>query len=322
MKKTVVKEGPLVLIWRLILSELSFAVIFYILSFLENYEMFYRSTSLGTFLRYDIFLMIMFSLFQIFAILVLFVYWYFSYFEITQNEISKVKGILRRTKKSYLLEHLRSIEVHQSILEKKMIHASIAIQFDDGKKLHMRNLSRFEEARDALEIALHSKKHNRSIGEMLKLPEGQELEFKETLRFDVLKSTVNKDIEKAVIKTIAGFLNSKGGTLLIGVKDNGEVAGLFPDFGTLKKQNRDGFENYFGILLKEFFGGKVMGKVIIRFEEKDGLDVCVVNVLSASAPVFVKSEGKEEFFVRSGNSTHPLSMSEAESYIRQRFGHY
>lgn len=322
MKKTVVKEGPLVLIGRLIGAEITLAVVFYSISFLANYEVFYRSIAIGRFLRYDIFLMLMFSLLQIFIIIALFAYWYFSYFEITQSEVAKVKGILRRTRKSYLLEHLRSIEVHQNILEKKMAHASIVLQFEGGKKLRLRNLGRFEEARDALNFSLHSRKKSFSLADFLSKGEDEHLEFKETLRFDVNKNLVSKDLEKASVKTVAGFLNGNGGVLLIGVNDKGEVSGLLRDYQTLRKPGRDGFMNYLTVILKDAFGSKALGRVNILFEKKDNQDVCVVNVMGAEGPVFLKSEGREEFFVRSGNGTHPLSMSEAESYIRQRFGNY
>jgi predicted HTH transcriptional regulator len=59
------------------------------------------------------------------------------------------------------------------------------------------------------------------------------LEFKSSLRWGVPEGGVNKTLEKVIVKTIAGFLNSKdGGTLLIGVADNGTILGLEGDYGS------------------------------------------------------------------------------------------
>ncbi len=320
MKKTVVKEGPLVLIWRLIYAEISMTLLFYGVSYLANYEEFYRSIGILKLIRYDIFLIITFSLIQILIILTLFIYWYFAYFEITDSEVAKVKGIINRNRKTYLLDHLRSIDIDQGIFERKMSHATITLHFEGNKDVKMRNVGRFEEANEALSISLSSKKKLQSLDEILELGEGAEVEFKETLRFDVKKNSVSKDIEKAVLKTIAGFLNSKGGCLLIGVDDVGYIEGLSRDLSTLKKPNKDGFQNYLMTLFKETFGSKTLGRIIVRFETKNEKDICLVNVLNGSEPVFIKNEGKEDFYVRNGNGTHPLSMSEAQAYIKQRFG--
>jgi hypothetical protein len=53
---------------------------------------------------------------------------------------------------------------------------------------------------------------------------------------------VQKELRLAVTKTVAAFLNSSGGTLLIGVSDAGTVLGIEPDFPYLKdKQHADGW---------------------------------------------------------------------------------
>ena len=72
--------------------------------------------------------------------------------------------------------------------------------------------------------------------------ESEHLELKSTFRWDVRQQRTNRALESIVIKTIAGFLNREGGTLLIGVEDNGNIIGIDSDFQTLKHKNRDGFE--------------------------------------------------------------------------------
>ena len=46
---------------------------------------------------------------------------------------------------------------------------------------------------------------------------------------------INRSLEEIVLKTIAGFLNGDGGTLLIGVTDDKQIIGLENDYKTLKK---------------------------------------------------------------------------------------
>ncbi len=72
--------------------------------------------------------------------------------------------------------------------------------------------------------------------------ENDRIEFKSSLRWDVKEQRVNKQLEKVVVKTLAGFLNAEGGTLLIGVDDAGAVIGLAGDYEALRKRDRDGFE--------------------------------------------------------------------------------
>ena len=57
-----------------------------------------------------------------------------------------------------------------------------------------------------------------------------------------LKQPNQKVLEKVISKTIAAFMNSEGGTLFIGVDDDGNVIGLENDYLLLKKRNSDGFE--------------------------------------------------------------------------------
>ena len=82
----------------------------------------------------------------------------------------------------------------------------------------------------------------------MSLEESNVVEFKSSLRWDVRQNCVNKDLEKVIVKTVAGFLNAHGGTPLIGVDDHGVPVGLVPDFKTLRKKDRDGFCCTFRIL--------------------------------------------------------------------------
>lgn len=155
-----------------------------------------------------------------------------------------------------------------------------------------------------------------SIKSLIKEGEGQNLEFKSSLRWDVKQNKENKDLEKVIIKTLAGFMNSEGGQLIIGVEDNGNVLGLENDYQTLQNGNRDKFENHVVQLIKSSLGIELVQYVKFLFDKIDGKDVCLVTVLKSPKPVYVKYQDKEEFFARTGNSTSPFTLSEAQEFIK------
>ena len=63
--------------------------------------------------------------------------------------------------------------------------------------------------------------------------ESEVVEFKTSARWDT-DGKVTKKAPAVITKTIAGFANAKGGTLLIGVNDQGGAVGLKPDYETFQ----------------------------------------------------------------------------------------
>ena len=128
-------------------------------------------------------------------------------------------------------------------------------------------------------------------------------------------------MEQMVIRSIAGFMNADGGTLMIGVADNGEVRGIEPDYKTLgKKQNPDGFALWLTGLLDNVLGPAAASKVSVRFEDLGVGTVCRVDVEPGAAPAFVRgAKGTADLYVRLNNSTRLLNTAEALEYVRSRW---
>ena len=59
--------------------------------------------------------------------------------------------------------------------------------------------------------------------------EHDRLEFKSTLRWNLKAEKAGKEIELAVMKSLAAFMNSAGGNLIVGVDDQGGIIGLAAD---------------------------------------------------------------------------------------------
>ena len=324
MKRIIIKEGPVVFLRNVIVMELLATLLFIGASYLANYEQLFLGFHFNKYVTYGNFMVTLFSAFQIIYILALFFDWYLKYFEIREKEIVKHTGLIFKSRRSVSLLHIVAVETSQSPIDRILKHATLTLEHDNGRITKIRNVAGYEEyvemIKQTIDNSLKKPMHSRSLQMFLKEGEGLFLEFKQTLRYDIRKKIISKDVERAVIKTIAGFMNADGGTLIIGVDDEGKVVGLKNDFATLAKANRDGFENHLINLVKTMLGVKFANYIHIRFEYFNGNEACIVAVDPSHKPAYIpNSDGKEEFFVRMGNSTQPFSMSEAEEYIKTRW---
>lgn len=149
--------------------------------------------------------------------------------------------------------------------------------------------------------------------------ESARIEFKATLRWDLTENRKNPDLEKVVLKTVAGFLNAEGGNLLLGVADDSTPLGLEPDYRSLSKGGRDGFELHLTQLLLDRLGRDLAPCLKVSFHDLGGKDVCRVVITRSPRPVLVQEGRNEIFYLRTGNSTRQLSLSEALAYQRRRW---
>ena len=150
--------------------------------------------------------------------------------------------------------------------------------------------------------------------------ENDRIEFKSSLRWDRREQRVNKQLEKVIVKTLAGFLNANGGTLLVGVDDAGGVDGLAADYKTLHRKDRDGFEQHLQQIVARDCGESVSPYLTVTFHEMDGQDVCHVSVDPSDHPVYVDEQQQAVFYLRVGNGTKALPVDEAVKYVQHRWG--
>lgn len=164
-----------------------------------------------------------------------------------------------------------------------------------------------------------------TLEELIAEGEDDELEFKSSLRWDFEKLAPNKKLEDVIVKTVAAFANSQGGTLLIGVSDRGEVLGLEGDYLSLDGANRDKFELHLRNILSNAFGAVfVSTKLKVLFPAIGGVEICQVVVQPSAKPFVLAVNDKngvrqEKFYVRSGNSSQELSLIEMPPYLAERF---
>jgi predicted HTH transcriptional regulator len=172
----------------------------------------------------------------------------------------------------------------------------------------------FRELKDRIDLKHKEDKKEDEVREMILSGENEKLEIKSTLRFDLREGKINKKLEYVVAKTISAFLNSEGGTLIIGVDDVGNILGLEKDMQTLSKPNKDGFELHLRQVIKKYLGEYFEKYLKISFPKIDDKEVCVMVISKSGKPVFVTFEGNESFFVRNGNASIRKNRQEQSEY--------
>lgn len=178
----------------------------------------------------------------------------------------------------------------------------------------------FGEAIKNLLFDQYLRKH-RQVEELLRQRESKTLEFKATLRFN-MKEKRNDDprVTHAVLKSIAAFLNTEGGDLLIGVADDRTVVGIELD----GFENDDRFLLHLAQVVRNGLGDRASTCIDPRTQVVEGKTVCLVSCQRSPEPVFLKWKRMErspegDFYVRSGPSSVCLPPESAREYIRTRF---
>jgi len=188
---------------------------------------------------------------------------------------------------------------------------------EERRNLIAEGINKFME--DLLKLEAHVAPAPKDIVDLILEGENSMVEFKSSLRWDRKLSQVNRALELAALKTIAGFLNTDGGTLLIGVDDSGQIAGIENDYKTLPKPDRDGYELHLMQLISSNIGKERCLNTHISYHDFDDKDVCMISVEPSPKPAYVKEGQEFRFYIRTGNQTQSLNIQESHMYIQ---GHW
>lgn len=150
---------------------------------------------------------------------------------------------------------------------------------------------------------------------IIKRGENEKTEFKSTFRTNLETKENDKKVENASLKTIIAFMNSEGGTLLIGVSDSKELLGIEND----NFENNDKFLRHFMNLIKERIGNEFLPYIKSELIQIEGKNIFKVSAMKSDKPVFLKYDGVEEFYARIGASTLQITGSKLINYIENKF---
>lgn len=164
-------------------------------------------------------------------------------------------------------------------------------------------------------IAHMAQNGNLSIKDIIAQGENERVEFKSSICWDYKTRTADKSIKPVIAKTIVGFLNSQGGTLLIGISDNGMVSGIEKDIETLSKKNQDGFLLELTNIVGLHIGVEHLAQIHPHFETVHDKLICVVSIEKSPGPVFLKNDDNK-LWIRAGNSIRYLGVKSAMNYVK------
>lgn len=156
---------------------------------------------------------------------------------------------------------------------------------------------------------------DKTAEELIAAGESTRCEFKSTLRVNLHTNEKDKKMELMVLKTIAAFLNTHGGHVVIGVDDKADVLGLEND----QFPSEDKMNLHLVNLLRQRLGSEHLVHVDLRFESVADKRVLVVKCSPSHLPVFHRDGNVEQFFIRTGAATTELLPSEIQGYLKQRF---
>lgn len=151
--------------------------------------------------------------------------------------------------------------------------------------------------------------------------ENDMVEFKSSARWDT-DGQVTRKAPAVITKTIAGFANAKGGTLLIGVSDSGRAVGLRSDYETFSdRQDIDAWLNWLTDVIISHLGRNLLRRLRVRIEIVDGMEICRIDIPAVSVPTWSSAaKGDRLLFERLPNSTRSIPKDQVEEFLLERFG--
>jgi hypothetical protein len=160
-----------------------------------------------------------------------------------------------------------------------------------------------------------SEDHVEHIKDLIKKGEGRKIEFKSTLRKNLYTNAFDKQIEHSVLKTINAYLNSEGGSLLIGVSDKGEIIGIEAD----QFLNNDHAQRHLMQLINNHIGAEFLPLIEAKVTDMGGRHIIKIDCKKSDKESFLKSGKDEHFYVRQGSLSTPLTGSALINYVNTNF---
>lgn len=145
--------------------------------------------------------------------------------------------------------------------------------------------------------------------------EGNQVEFKSTVRMNLHSNNPGKEIELAWLKGVVAFLNTDGGLLFLGVDDEGEFLGLNAD----RFPNDDKCMLHVKNLIKDHIGPSYFQFIDFGIREIEGSNLVYIQVKPATIAAYLKPKvGEEIFYIRSGPASEKLPVSKVLEYLKRR----
>ncbi len=321
---TVIKRSPIIVIRNFAAIELLAFAAYYLVTGHGSYKsQIYSQTFLVNFLSYDTAKLLFLTGVQLLITIYAFLEWYYESYVLRAGFLSHRRGVFFKKENIFPLERTLRAEMIVGFFGKLLRYGSLRLTNQHDTAFFLRTVSHPDIYLKILRknIDPHAERFAQkpNLDRLIKEEENENLEFKASLRFDRKTRQLNRDLEKAAMKAVAAFLNSKGGYLVIGLDNNRRPLGLSDDYQTLQRKDSDGFENHFTQVFNAMIGPEFRHLIKFWFENRENNDVCIIQIAPSHRPVYLKVNDNEHFFIRTGNITTNLKLSEVEAYARTRW---
>jgi type I restriction system adenine methylase HsdM len=165
------------------------------------------------------------------------------------------------------------------------------------------------------------------IEKLLETNETKEIEFKqcfflsyEEIRSDNKKPKRNPEEQAKVVKNIASFLNTDGGTLLLGVNDEGIPIGLNTELQRLKISKIEKYLKDLEQAITNLLGASVSKLIQLSHLIRDEKLIVIIDCRPSPSPIFMKGEKQtQDFYFRRSSESVTLYGHDLLNYIQMHF---
>lgn len=145
--------------------------------------------------------------------------------------------------------------------------------------------------------------------------EDQHSEFKTSIVYPV-HNNMRPDLQKQtleIMSVICGFLNADGGTLYLGVNDQGVASGLDADLGYFKG-SLDKLDLYIRNSVVKYMGTEANARITVSYPDTGNKRVYAMNIEASPSPVMCNGM----YYQRQGSSTWKLLDKSLKIFLKNR----
>ena len=164
------------------------------------------------------------------------------------------------------------------------------------------------------------------IGQEAVVIESQNLELKSSFSWDVEEKVHSEIIKNIIVKAVASLLNTEGGTLLIGVDDDGNILGIENDLSFFDNPSNDKLSRHILEYIEKCIGVQAIANIFLDFELIDEKTVIRLDIGKSDIPIFAnfnktkdKNQDDPKFFIRTGAATRELKGRDLIDYQKKVF---
>ncbi|WP_191089029.1 AlbA family DNA-binding domain-containing protein [Arenibacter lacus] len=166
---------------------------------------------------------------------------------------------------------------------------------------------------------MSKKERLKNLKTLINSSENQQLAFLSTSPCDLKQPKAAATTEKEFLKSVASFMNSGGGNLLIGVDKGGAIIGLENGGQRFKKSDRKRFSDYIGQLISDKLGPQFCSLTSYHFYKLDKKHICQIEISKSDIPVYVPINSSYHMYIRVGDIIRNLNLHEMLEYIESRY---